>query len=56
MDSHVLSQTDLAELFFGHANVSKFLNGERPLSKNQIARLNKGLKVSADFFVKQKHF
>lgn len=52
MDSHNLHQIDLADIFGGQANVSKFLNGERPLSKNQIAGLKKRFKISADFFVK----
>jgi HTH-type transcriptional regulator / antitoxin HigA len=52
MKSHNLHQTDIANLFGGQANVSKFLSGERPLSKNQIAGLKKRFKISADFFVK----
>ena len=45
-------QKDLADIFGGQANVSKFLNGERPLSKNQILGLKKKFGISADFFVK----
>lgn len=52
MESHGLHQTDLADLFGSQANVSKFLNGERALSKNQIIGLKKRFKISADFFVK----
>lgn len=52
MKSHNLHQIDLADIFGGQANVSKFLNGERPLSKNQILGLKKKFKISADFFVK----
>lgn len=52
MKSHNLHQIDLAEIFGGQANVSKFLNGERPLSKNQILGLKKRFGISADFFVK----
>ena len=52
MKSHHLHQSDLADIFGGQANVSKFLNGERPLSKNQIAGLKKRFGISADFFVK----
>lgn len=52
MKSHKLYQTDLADIFGGQANVSKFLNGERPLSKNQIAGLKNRFGISADFFVK----
>jgi HTH-type transcriptional regulator/antitoxin HigA len=52
MKSRNLHQVDLADIFGGQANVSKFLNGERPLSKNQIARLKKRFGISADFFVR----
>jgi HTH-type transcriptional regulator/antitoxin HigA len=52
MESHDLHQVDLADIFGGQANVSKFLNKERPLSKNQIAGLKKRFGVSADFFVR----
>ncbi|SRR5579883_172919 len=52
MKSHQLHQIDLADIFGGQANVSKFLNGERALSKNQIAGLKKRFGISADFFVK----
>jgi HTH-type transcriptional regulator/antitoxin HigA len=52
MDSRGLRQADLADIFRGQANVFKFLSGERPLSKNQIAGLKRRFKVSADFFVR----
>ena len=52
MKSHNLHQTDLADVFGEQANVSKYLNGERPLSKNQIAGLKKRFGISADFFVR----
>ncbi|EKD72679.1 MAG: transcription regulator containing HTH protein [uncultured bacterium] len=52
IESYHLRQADLADIFGGQANVSKFLNGERSLSKNQIARLKKRFGISADFFVK----
>lgn len=52
MKSHNLHQSDLADIFGGQANVSKFLNRERSLSKNQIAGLKKRFGISADFFVK----
>jgi HTH-type transcriptional regulator/antitoxin HigA len=52
MKKHGLHQNDLADIFSGQANVSKFLNGERPLSKNQIFGLKKRFHISADFFVK----
>jgi HTH-type transcriptional regulator/antitoxin HigA len=52
MTSRHLHQVDLASIFGGQANVSKFLNGERALSKNQILGLKKQFGISADFFVK----
>jgi HTH-type transcriptional regulator/antitoxin HigA len=52
MKSHQLHQSDLADIFGGQANVSKFLKRERPLSKKQILGLKKRFKISADFFVK----
>lgn len=52
MKSHHLRQEDLADIFSGQANVSKFINGERSLSKNQISGLKKCFGISADFFVK----
>lgn len=52
MQTHNLYQKDLAPLFGGQANVSKFLNGERELGKNQILELKKKFKISADFFLK----
>jgi len=52
MKSRKLNQNDLADIFGGQANVSKYLNGERQLSKNQIAGLKKRFGISADFFVK----
>jgi HTH-type transcriptional regulator/antitoxin HigA len=52
MKTYHLHQIDLADIFGGQANVSKFLNGERPLSKIQIVGLKKRFGISADFFVK----
>jgi HTH-type transcriptional regulator/antitoxin HigA len=52
MEARDLSQKDLADIFGGQANVSKFLNGERSLSKNQIAGLKERFGISADFFIK----
>jgi HTH-type transcriptional regulator/antitoxin HigA len=52
MSSHDLRQADLAEIFGGQANVSKFLNGERSLSKNQIIGLKNKFNISADFFLR----
>jgi HTH-type transcriptional regulator/antitoxin HigA len=52
MKTHHLHQSDLAEIFGGQANVSKFLTGKRSLSKSQIAGLKELFSISADFFVK----
>lgn len=52
MNSHHLRQIDLAEIFGGQANVSKFLNGERSLSKSQIIGLKNKFKISADLFLR----
>lgn len=52
MKSQGLHQSDLADIFGGQANVSKFLNGERPLSKSQITGLKKRFGISADFLIK----
>ena len=51
MNTHNLRQVDLAEIFGGQANVSKFLSGERPLSKSQILGLKNKFKISADLFL-----
>ncbi len=47
-----LHQKDLAPIFGGQANVSKFLSGERGLGKKHISELKKKFKISADFFLK----
>jgi HTH-type transcriptional regulator/antitoxin HigA len=52
MRENHLYQKDLAPIFGGQANVSKFLNGERVLGKNHISELKKKFKISADFFLK----
>lgn len=52
MQARGLHQVDLADIFAGQANVSKFLNGERPLSKKQIMGLKEKFGLSADFFIK----
>ena len=52
MKSHNLHQVDLADIFGGQANVSKYLNGERQLSKNQIIGLKMKFGISADFFMR----
>ena len=51
MKSHNLHQKDLADIFGSQANVSKFLNSERPLGKNAILGLKKRFGISADFFL-----
>ena len=51
MKSHNLRQQDLADIFGGQANVSKFLHGERVLAKSQISKLKKQFGISADFFI-----
>ncbi|MFA5960670.1 MAG: hypothetical protein WC785_09140 [Tatlockia sp.] len=52
MEINNLHQKDLAPIFGGQANVSKFLNGERGLGKKHILELKKKFKISADFFLK----
>ena len=52
MEINQLHQKDLASIFGGQANVSKFLNGERSLGKNHISELKRKFKISADFFLK----
>jgi HTH-type transcriptional regulator/antitoxin HigA len=52
MKTRGLHQKDLAEIFGGQSNVSKYLKGERSLSKAQMLGLKKLLKISADFFVR----
>ncbi len=51
MQSHHFHQKDLADIFGGQANVSKFLTGKRKLSKAQIAGLKIRFGLSADFFL-----
>jgi HTH-type transcriptional regulator/antitoxin HigA len=51
MQKNRLRQQDLAPLFGGQANVSKFLNSERQLNKKQIAGLKTLFGISADFFI-----
>ncbi|MBA2651089.1 MAG: transcriptional regulator [Tatlockia sp.] len=52
MEINNLHQKDLAPIFGGQANVSKFLNGERGLGKKHISELKRKFKISADFFLK----
>lgn len=50
MKNNNLLQKDLIDIFSNQGNVSKFLNGERKLSKTQIAKITHRFKISADFF------
>jgi HTH-type transcriptional regulator/antitoxin HigA len=52
MSENNLSQQNIADIFGNQGNVSKFLNGERKLSKSQIDKLVSRFKISADFFFK----
>jgi len=51
MEQHGLTQTDLSEDLGGQGNVSKFLKGERDLSKAAIKALAKRFGVSTDLFI-----
>lgn len=51
MQTKGLTQKDLAPIFSSQANVSKFLHGERELSKKQIEGLKTRFGISADFFL-----
>ncbi len=50
MKENNLNQRDLVDIFGNQGNVSKFLNGERSLSKGQISKLITRFHISADFF------
>lgn len=52
MEINQLHQKDLASIFSGQANVSRFLNGERSLGKKHIIELKKKFNISAEFFLK----
>lgn len=52
MQKNNLHQKDLAPIFGGQGNVSKFLGGERKLSKKQIIGLSEYFGIDADFFVR----
>lgn len=49
-----LNQSDLVDIFGNQGNVSKFLNGERSLSKSQILKLVSRFHISADFFFRNQ--
>jgi HTH-type transcriptional regulator/antitoxin HigA len=51
MEKNNLHQKDLADIFGGQPNVSKFLKGERPLGKNHIIGLSQYFKINASFFL-----
>jgi len=51
MEKHNLAQKDLAKIFGGQANVSKFLSGKRGLLNAQIAGLKHFFKISSGFFI-----
>lgn len=52
MSENHLNQQKMADIFGNQGNVSKFLSGERKLSKSQINKLVSRFKISADFFFK----
>lgn len=52
MKENNLNQNDMVDVFGNQGNVSKFLNGERNLSKGQISKLVTRFHISADFFFK----
>jgi HTH-type transcriptional regulator / antitoxin HigA len=52
MKQNNLNQEDMLDVFRNQGNVSKFLNGQRKLSKSQICKLVSRFNISADFFFK----
>jgi len=54
MTQNNLTQKEMADIFGSQGNVSKFLNGERKLSKLQIEKLVARFKISADVFIKSE--
>ncbi len=52
MENNNLCQREMVDIFGNQGNVSKFLNGERQLSKAQITRLAIRFTISTDFFFK----
>ena len=50
MDKNNLHQEDLIDIFGNQGNVSKFLSGQRKLSKLQITKIVARFNISADFF------
>lgn len=51
MQANNLQQKDMIDVFGNQGNVSKFLNGERPLSKSQVTKIKNKFKISADLFL-----
>lgn len=52
MSENNLNQQKIADIFGNQGNVSRFLNGERKLSRSQIDKLVSRFKISAEFFFK----
>jgi HTH-type transcriptional regulator/antitoxin HigA len=50
MRQHNLHQEDMIDVFGNQGNVSKFLSGQRKLSKLQISKIVTRFHISADFF------
>ena len=53
MHKEGLYQKDLAHIFGGQANVSRFLSGERALNKAHISGLKQLFFISADAFIRE---
>ncbi|WP_440682759.1 helix-turn-helix domain-containing protein [Cysteiniphilum halobium] len=51
MAEYNLKQKDLVDIFGNQGNVSKFLNGHRQLTLEQVAKLSKRFNLSADAFI-----
>jgi HTH-type transcriptional regulator/antitoxin HigA len=51
MQANNLQQKDMIDVFGNQGNVSKFLNGDRALSKSQVSKLKYKFKISADLFL-----
>jgi HTH-type transcriptional regulator / antitoxin HigA len=52
MKKNNLAQKDLIDIFGNQGNVSKFLSGERALSKSQIMGLKDRFGIGTDFFLR----
>lgn len=51
MEENDLQQKDMVDVFGNQGNVSKFLSGDRALSKTQVSKLKNKFKISADLFL-----